>query len=99
MGTHPCDTISDLATTGGRCEDYPCCGHTDGDGCAPLDSHPSAFWAADPHLLCDHETGHCEVEVGEEDEEDRGLLAGARAGVWGSSGGCVRRRVCWHRRG
>ena len=29
---------------GERCEDYPCCGHTDGDGCQPLESHTSAYW-------------------------------------------------------
>lgn len=50
-----------------RCEDYPCCGHTDGLGCN---------WTPDysnPHFLCDHENGDCEVanmldEI--EDEED-----------------------------
>ena len=41
-----------------RCEDYPCCGHTDGLGCN---------WTAesvynDPHLYCDHNTGWCDVE-------------------------------------
>lgn len=29
---------------GGRCEDYPCCGHTDGDGCQTLPEHTSAYW-------------------------------------------------------
>lgn len=29
---------------GGRCEDYPCCGHTDGDGCQTLESHTSEYW-------------------------------------------------------
>jgi hypothetical protein len=29
---------------GGRCEDYPCCGHTDGDGCQTLQSHTSEYW-------------------------------------------------------
>lgn len=27
-----------------RCEDYPCCGHTDGDGCEPLETHTSDYW-------------------------------------------------------
>lgn len=39
-----------------RCEDYPCCGHTDGLGCG---------WTPDysnPHFLCDHEIGECEVQ-------------------------------------
>lgn len=29
---------------GGRCEDYPCCGHTDGDGCQTLPSHTMEYW-------------------------------------------------------
>ena len=29
---------------GGRCEDYPCCGHTDGDGCQTRPEHTSEFW-------------------------------------------------------
>lgn len=28
-----------------RCEDYPCCGHTDGDGCIPRPEHTSAYWS------------------------------------------------------
>lgn len=40
---------------GGRCEDYPCCGHTDGDGCRPLPSHTSDFYYRNPHLM--HEPG------------------------------------------
>jgi hypothetical protein len=52
-----------------RCEDYPCCGHTDGLGCN---------WTPDysnPHFLCDHENGECEVanmldDIFEEDECD-----------------------------
>jgi len=31
---------------GGRCEDYPCCGHTDGDGCQTLPEHTSDYWYA-----------------------------------------------------
>lgn len=27
-----------------RCEDFPCCGHTDGDGCMPRPEHTSAYW-------------------------------------------------------
>lgn len=29
---------------GGRCEDYPCCGHTDGDGCQTRLEHTSGYW-------------------------------------------------------
>lgn len=28
-----------------RCEDYPCCGHTDGDGCMPRPEHTSEYWS------------------------------------------------------
>jgi hypothetical protein len=38
---------------GGRCEDYPACGHTDGDGCQTLPEHTSAYWLDRPHLLLD----------------------------------------------
>lgn len=45
------------------CEDYPCCGHTPDDPCAPqwYDA-PDAFdTTVHPHALCDHENGDCEV--------------------------------------
>lgn len=28
-----------------QCEDYPCCGHTDGDGCMPNPRHTSEYWS------------------------------------------------------
>lgn len=27
-----------------QCEDFPCCGHTDGDGCIPRPEHTSDYW-------------------------------------------------------
>lgn len=39
----------------GRCEDYPCCGHTDGDGCQTLPEHTSDFYYRNPQFL--HEPG------------------------------------------
>jgi hypothetical protein len=51
LALHSCD----IQTQGGRCEDYPCCGHTDGDGCQTLPSHTSDFYYRNPHLL--HEPG------------------------------------------
>lgn len=37
---------------GGRCEDYPCCGHT--DGCQTRPEHTSEYWmnmmTSDPEL-------------------------------------------------
>ena len=29
-----------------QCDDYPCCGHTDGDGCMPNPRHTSDYWHA-----------------------------------------------------
>ena len=28
---------------GGRCEDFPACGHTDGDGCQTLPEHTAEY--------------------------------------------------------
>lgn len=44
MNTHDCQRNQELDETGGRCEDYPCCGHTDGDGCKTLESHTKDYW-------------------------------------------------------
>lgn len=46
------------------CEDYPACGHTPLDPCAPqwYDA-PDAFdLSRRPHALCDHENGDCDVD-------------------------------------
>jgi hypothetical protein len=40
---------------GGRCEDYPCCGHTDGDGCQTRAEHTADFYYRNPQFL--HEPG------------------------------------------
>lgn len=40
---------------GGRCEDYPCCGHTDGDGCQTLPSHTKEFYLENAQFM--HEPG------------------------------------------
>lgn len=66
---HSCDVV----TFGGRCEDYPCCGHTDGDGCQTTPEMTSAFYYRNPHLL--HEPGSPEwwdaqEEMTEEGDED-----------------------------
>jgi hypothetical protein len=42
-----------IAEQGGMCEDYPACGHTDGDGCQTLPEHTAAYWLDHPHLLGD----------------------------------------------
>lgn len=46
-----------------RCEDYPCCGHTDGLPC-------DWVYIPSPHDGCNHEDGICEVEYPEDDGED-----------------------------
>ena len=46
------------------CEDYPCCGHTPGDPCEGTGYDPYK----DPHLFCDHNTGHCDAEPYDDDE-------------------------------
>ena len=49
-----------------RCEDFPCCGHTDLDPCGPqwYDA-PGAFDTSLPgneHALCEHSAGYCDVD-------------------------------------
>lgn len=48
-----------------RCEDYPCCGHTDGLGCGWTYT-PEAQSFDMMHSMCDHEMGHCEVGLADE---------------------------------
>lgn len=43
-----------------RCEDYPCCGHTDGLGCGWTYT-PEARAYDMEHAYCDHEAGFCEA--------------------------------------
>lgn len=52
---------------GGRCEDFPACGHETGDCNGLLYGSDEAI-QSDPHLLCDHNTGNCEVWDREQDE-------------------------------
>jgi len=60
---HSCD----IQKFGGRCEDYPCCGHTDGDGCQTLASHTSAYYFDNPQFL--HEPGSPEWYEAMDDEQ------------------------------
>ncbi len=41
---HSCSAEETRQANGGRCEDYPCCGHTDGDGCSPRQEHTKDYW-------------------------------------------------------
>lgn len=52
---------------GGRCEDYPCCGHEAGDCNGLLYGSDEAIKSG-PHLLCDHEAGFCDLEGDEEED-------------------------------
>jgi hypothetical protein len=66
MEHHSCD----IQANGGHCEDYPCCGHELGDCNGLLYGSDEAI-KSDPHLLCDHENGDCEVDYEDEpDDED-----------------------------
>lgn len=63
-----------IAEQGGRCEDYPCCGHTDGDGCQTLPEHTSDFYYRNPQFL--HEPGSPEwydaMDDGRDYDDDEG---------------------------
>lgn len=61
MGTHDCERNQAIDETGGRCEDYPACGHTDGDGCKALESHTSNYWVERLQQL--HEAGYDDHEI------------------------------------
>lgn len=65
MSAHSCD----VQESGGRCEDYPCCGHEYGD-CNGLKYGSDQAIQSNPHLLCDHNTGTCEVEDQEDDYDE-----------------------------
>ncbi len=64
MERHSCD----VQTAGGHCEDYPACGHEFGDCNGLLYGSDDAI-QADPHLLCDHNSGFCEVWDAEQEED------------------------------
>ncbi len=62
LENHSCE----VQANGGRCEDYPCCGHEWGDCNGLLYGSDEAI-KNDPHLLCDHENGDCEVDYDDDD--------------------------------
>lgn len=52
-----------------RCEDYPCCGHTDGLPCDwTYTPEAQAFDRA--HAFCDHEAGFCDAYPDEAHDYD-----------------------------
>lgn len=50
----------------GRCEDYPCCGHTPQDPCSRQEYDAPDYYdttiRGQEHRLCDHENGDCDVD-------------------------------------
>jgi hypothetical protein len=73
MNNHSCD----IQKQGGRCEDYPCCGHERGDCNGQLYGSDEAIKEqvyldfANGHGSCDHENGFYDCEdMGDYDEED-----------------------------
>lgn len=54
------------------CEDFPCCGHTPQDPCErQWYDEPDAFdTTKNPHALCDHENGECDVDWDDEPDDD-----------------------------
>ena len=48
-----------------RCEDYPCCGHTDGLGC----DYTPDYDYINKHVGCEHEHGWCYLDDQDEDED------------------------------
>jgi hypothetical protein len=67
LAHHSCD----VQEQGGRCEDFPCCGHEAGDCNGLLYGSDEAI-KSDPHLLCDHEAGVCDLyerEIEEAEDE------------------------------
>jgi hypothetical protein len=65
FNNHSCD----VEKFGGRCEDYPCCGHENGDCNGKLYGSDEAIKAyAMEHSYCDHEAGI--YDCWDEDEGD-----------------------------
>jgi hypothetical protein len=69
-----------------KCEDYPCCGHTDQDPCERqwYDDGPPAFTLFLMHTMCDHENNICEVDGPDDDDFDNDDYDGDEANYWGS---------------
>lgn len=63
MDKHDCETNQELNENGGRCEDYPCCGHTDGDGCYTLESHTKDYWTDRLRDLADQGYDDYEIDM------------------------------------
>jgi hypothetical protein len=51
------------------CEDYPCCGHTDGLGCDWTYTDEAREYDQ-THAFCDHPAGFCDVWAYDDQDED-----------------------------
>lgn len=68
-----CSDCQEDSPKRGKCEDYPCCGHTFADPCEGHGWVSGEEMLANPalyHIGCDHETGYCEYEPDDDGEED-----------------------------
>lgn len=66
FNNHSCD----VQQFGGRCEDYPCCGHEAGDCNGLLYGSDEAIKEhARAHVYCDHEAGVYDCEDMEDPED------------------------------
>lgn len=67
LSNHNCD----ITLNGGRCEDYPCCGHESGDCNGLLYGSDEAIKEyVYAHPYCDHENGIWECANAYDDEPD-----------------------------
>lgn len=67
LAHHSCD----IQKQGGRCEDYPCCGHEAGDCNGLLYGSDEAIKAqVELHSGCEHEHGYCRLQDEDEEPED-----------------------------
>ena len=48
-----------------RCEDFPCCGHTDSLGC----DYTPDYEYINAHIWCEHEAGYCVLQERDEDAD------------------------------
>jgi hypothetical protein len=69
MQDHPCGDVQSVNEFGGRCEDYPCCGHQPGE-CAPQERFTKAYWQDRYDSLSPEDRDEVDM-YGWPDEEER----------------------------
>lgn len=90
----------EFVAANGVCEDYPCCGHTPSDPCAPQYYDAPGYYdtsiRGNEHNLCDHENGECNYDGYDDYEECEGYEActcedfswNPNEAGWKADGGC-----------